>query len=882
MAAETPNQNGDVVFSNQLYRIDMAIKGYGVKSGMAVTGGGAASMTVAVAAGFVWVNGVEIPYAGGSANISAADATYPRKDLISIDSAGAIQVTEGTPAAADPTGDTGPATFAPIPPALPSDETLLAEVWVAAGAVGIIDANIHDMRVIAKTAYGAFDYGMSFEGTVSGIASAPKFECSNLTGYGNDYFAGYWAYVVWDAGGAGAAPQSEKKIITDYVSATGQFTVAAWTAPLAVGDKVLIVHPAIMGDVIVEVGEMSDTATADDLSDIASTSVHAKLSRLLLRFSANAFAATVNGSPRADIEAMVTGLASYIKAAGAAFAPSIGGSTRADIDAALAALDAEIYTSGHTLKTPNTKIGDIARTLDLIIGSRWDSSGDLGTDVGTIITAVGTTIPDAVAAIPTTAMRGTDNALLASNYTAPDNTTIGTINTNVGDASEDNLTSVVAKLGDDTVTVKARLDALDGAVAAIPTTAMRGTDSAALASDMGTSADDHEDATLFGWVDKTYDMASAAHDDAATAAGHADPDPAGTLAALVGSPADTDVSTDIANVQAAVDAIPTTAMRGTDNAFLASVGGALDTAATYAVAADKTVMAYIKGLVASGIAAVGQVDDVAPSADDFDTTLTEATDDHYNGAKMTFISGALTGQSRYIMDYDGTAKNCDFSALSSWTEAPADEDWFVILPDNIYPLVYLINSAASAAVLGELDTAAATGAVSDAKKAMAYIKQCVTAEIAIQAKTDLILPGTKFATKTSTADLTSGDIFSYTGTVGIISIIGRITTDIEDSAVTVKLTITPDALSAKDICAVKDIQDFVAGTLLSITGTFADALVATDGEGCAPSQASMITATCVTSGKISTVFNPSADNSGVIVWEILWIPQTPGATLVAA
>jgi len=726
MAAETPNQNGDVVFSNQLYRIDMAIKGYGVKSGMAVTGGGAASMTVAVAAGFVWVNGVEIPYAGGSANISAADATYPRKDLISIDSAGAIQVTEGTPAAADPTGDTGPATFAPIPPALPSDETLLAEVWVAAGAVGIIDANIHDMRVIAKTAYGAFDYGMSFEGTVSGIASAPKFECSNLTGYGNDYFAGYWAYVVWDAGGAGAAPQSEKKIITDYVSATGQFTVAAWTAPLAVGDKVLIVHPAIMGDVIVEVGEMSDTATADDLSDIASTSVHAKLSRLLLRFSANAFAATVNGSPRADIEAMVTGLASYIKAAGAAFAPSIGGSTRADIDAALAALDAEIYTSGHTLKTPNTKIGDIARTLDLIIGSRWDSSGDLGTDVGTIITAVGTTIPDAVAAIPTTAMRGTDNA------------------------------------------------------------------------------------------------------------------------------------------------------------FLASVGGALDTAATYAVAADKTVMAYIKGLVASGIAAVGQVDDVAPSADDFDTTLTEATDDHYNGAKMTFISGALTGQSRYIMDYDGTAKNCDFSALSSWTEAPADEDWFVILPDNIYPLVYLINSAASAAVLGELDTAAATGAVSDAKKAMAYIKQCVTAEIAIQAKTDLIMPGTKFATKTSTSNLTSGDIFSWTGSIGIIGLIGRVTTVCASAENTCKLTCTPDALSATDLCATKDLNALAVGTLLSITGTLADAMTATTAVGVAASQASMITATCVTNGKIATVFGDSGNQSGAIVWEILWIPLTPGATCVAA
>lgn len=41
------------------------------------------------------------------------------------------------------------------------------------------------------------DYGLSFLGEVTGIAGAPKFQCSNLVGFGNDYFEGYWAYVVW-------------------------------------------------------------------------------------------------------------------------------------------------------------------------------------------------------------------------------------------------------------------------------------------------------------------------------------------------------------------------------------------------------------------------------------------------------------------------------------------------------------------------------------------------------------------------------------------------------------------------------------------------------------------------------------------------------------
>ena len=153
----------------------------------------------------------------------------------------------------------------------------------------------------------------------------------------------------------------------------------------------------------------------------------------------------------------------------------------------------------------------------------------------------------------------------------------------------------------------------------------------------------------------------------------------------------------------------------------------------------------------------------------------------------------------------------------------------------------------------------------------------------IEAKTDLILPGTKFATKTSTSHLTSGSIFSWTGSIGIVSIIGRVTTALEAATPqTIKLTCTPDALSATDLCATKDANAFGVGSLLTITGTLADAMIGTTLVGCAVSQASMITCTCVTSGVISTVFGTSGSKDGVIVWEILWIPLTPTSTLVAA
>ena len=153
----------------------------------------------------------------------------------------------------------------------------------------------------------------------------------------------------------------------------------------------------------------------------------------------------------------------------------------------------------------------------------------------------------------------------------------------------------------------------------------------------------------------------------------------------------------------------------------------------------------------------------------------------------------------------------------------------------------------------------------------------------ILAKTNLILPGTKFATKTSTSHLTSGDLFSYTGTVGILSITGRITVAFEAATPqTVKLTCTPDALGTVNLCATKDCNAFGVGTLLAITGTLADAMVATTVIGAGLGQASMVVATCVAGGKISVVFGTSASKDGEIVWEIFWTPLTPGATLVAA
>jgi hypothetical protein len=74
---------------------------------------------------------------------------------------------------------------------------------------------------------------------------------------------------------------------------------------------------------------------------------------------------------------------------------------------------------------------------------------------------------------------------------------------------------------------------------------------------------------------------------------------------------------------------------------------------------------------------LASVSDVGPTTTDFDTDLTETSDDHYNDAFILFYNGVLQGQSRRISDYDGTAKN--ITVAEAFTEAPANGDDFVIL-----------------------------------------------------------------------------------------------------------------------------------------------------------------------------------------------------------
>jgi hypothetical protein len=105
-----------------------------VKAGTAVIGGSVVSLA----------SDTQVP-------ISAADANYPRFDLITLKSDGTIGYYAGTPEAPVAVDTTKPETYVkPRPPATPAGEVALAEVFVPVGATAI--DKIIDRRIVTNLA----------------------------------------------------------------------------------------------------------------------------------------------------------------------------------------------------------------------------------------------------------------------------------------------------------------------------------------------------------------------------------------------------------------------------------------------------------------------------------------------------------------------------------------------------------------------------------------------------------------------------------------------------------------------------------------------------------------------------------------------------------
>ena len=114
------------------------------------------------------------------------------------------------------------------------------------------------------------------------------------------------------------------------------------------------------------------------------------------------------------------------------------------------------------------------------------------------------------------------------------------------------------------------------------------------------------------------------------------------------------------------------------------------------------------------------------------------------------------------------------------------------------------------------------------------------------------------------------------GLVAITKIIGEVTTVIQTQANNTKLVSNPTVGTDVDLCAVLNITADEVGTLYSISGTLATALIGVNA-GAVPTQTNEIV---VPEGTID--LDCAATNTGEIKWSLWYIPLDQGARVVAA
>jgi len=87
-------------------------------------------------------------------------------------------------------------------------------------------------------------YDLAHYGIITSVTSPTVFNVDALASFGVNEFAGYSCFIKRKGTGSGGAPQGEAKVIT--ASSAGRFTIAAaYTVIVAIGDEVLILHPAL-------------------------------------------------------------------------------------------------------------------------------------------------------------------------------------------------------------------------------------------------------------------------------------------------------------------------------------------------------------------------------------------------------------------------------------------------------------------------------------------------------------------------------------------------------------------------------------------------------------------------------------------------------------
>lgn len=123
---------------------------------------------------------------------------------------------------------------------------------------------------------------------------------------------------------------------------------------------------------------------------------------------------------------------------------------------------------------------------------------------------------------------------------------------------------------------------------------------------------------------------------------------------------------------------------------------------------------------------------------------------------------------------------------------------------------------------------------------------------------------------------TAGNLFTVTGRVIIDQIIGEVTVEIGAGANDTKLVSNPTVGADVDLCAVLDIDADVVGALYHITGTLANAMIATT-SGAFTIQAGGV---MVSAGTID--LDCTGSTAGSIKWTVIYRAIDANSSVIAA
>jgi hypothetical protein len=124
---------------------------------------------------------------------------------------------------------------------------------------------------------------------------------------------------------------------------------------------------------------------------------------------------------------------------------------------------------------------------------------------------------------------------------------------------------------------------------------------------------------------------------------------------------------------------------------------------------------------------------------------------------------------------------------------------------------------------------------------------------------------------------TQSALFTVTGgRVLVTSIVGEVTTAIQNQANNTKIVANPTAGTDVDLCAVLNVAADEVGCLYGITGLFSDALVgANAGATVVPRNPVVV--------PVGTIdLSCAASNTGSVKWSLTYIPLDDGAAVAAA